>query len=777
MKRLVGFDLNGWRDQAMRNWIEKPGEGETFNEGTLISAGIGGIVVTLGDGVREGRLVGGAQARLAPHGRGGGWGEIGTDARRERVSDLLSDPGQNIKALAAALSGLARESAVGVMAISDTGADTERAQEALLDAMRQAKSQRRLLVWRPVLAVLASLDLEVMQTVTTVGIVSHDDAGFATQKLLIRRGAITAPERREVGKIHLSDLGLSGLRARAVASLQGKLPPGVREEHLMQSETLTRLVLGAPTRSEPVRRSGGSWHVLDPPKELLLDHLAPTPTIFDHLADCDLILFETPTTGAVRSALATKWVDFFGRPVRTLSNDAVACGALIAAKRLSEGAPVYFDFLPQISTIIQRRNGARNFDLIPKDETLPAGMVYRSREPARFGLQPLQDSISVYLRKETDAVPRLALVSLVTPVSSTTPVDLRVEQMPASGRARLTLTSDAFSSAIVVDWDAAELQTKDWETLIKELERPRPTIPNRLVLPCGMEVWDGPANRRGMSEILAANLGQREVDWETLATLAASRPNGKYAVSSDGEVPSKLSLGDEASLDQMIDLAASDVRIRLKSAPAPGNSSLQFLTWMFRRCPEGLISSMIDALDAAAGTHPFLYAHQSRTLMYQGLGRSARSSTELRQIFNHLFSIPVDLWRKDQCACAAFLLSRTDEAPILLQRGEVERIALIVSRQLTAAVGGNYTASFIYAPILLVGLLRWRLVDPWALVAGRDPTADRMLEGLDAVIADLAVQSKKIPRLAKHCELLVQSRQELKGEGANSDLLMDLYSL
>ena len=93
MKRLVGFDLNGRRDQAMRNWIEKPGEGETFNDGTLISAGIGGIVVTLGDGAREGDLVGGAQARLAPHGRGGGWGGIGTDARRERVSDLLSDHG------------------------------------------------------------------------------------------------------------------------------------------------------------------------------------------------------------------------------------------------------------------------------------------------------------------------------------------------------------------------------------------------------------------------------------------------------------------------------------------------------------------------------------------------------------------------------------------------------------------------------------------------------------------------------------------------------------
>ena len=113
----------------------------------------------------------------------------------------------------------------------------------------------------------------------------------------------------------------------------------------------------------------------------------------------------------------------------------------------------------------------------------------------------------------------------------------------------------------------------------------------------------------------------------------------------------------------------------------------------------------------------------------------------------------------------------------MLLRSEVERIGLIVSRQLAAAVGGGYTASFIYAPILLVGLLRWRLVDPWALVAGRDPTANTMLEGLDAVIADLAIQALKIPRLKKHYDLLVQSRQELNGEGGNSDLLMDLYFL
>ena len=67
---------------------------------------------------------------------------------------------------------------------------------------------------------------------------------------------------------------------------------------------------------------------------------------------------------------------------------------------------------------------------------------------------------------------------------------------------------------------------------------------------------------------------------------------------------------------------------------------------------------------------------------------------------------------------------------------------------------------------------------PSPTVAPRyDADAIQMLEGLDAVIADLAIQALKIPRLKKHYDLLVQSRQELNGEGGNSDLLMDLYSL
>jgi hypothetical protein len=56
----------------------------------------------------------------------------------------------------------------------------------------------------------------------------------------------------------------------------------------------------------------------------------------------------------------------------------VARGALEAARRLTHGEPVYFDFLPQISTIILGREAARSHNLIDTRVTLPASRVYRS---------------------------------------------------------------------------------------------------------------------------------------------------------------------------------------------------------------------------------------------------------------------------------------------------------------------------------------------------------------------------------------------------------------
>ncbi|SDF71112.1 hypothetical protein SAMN04488105_1621 [Salipiger thiooxidans] len=66
--------------------------------------------------------------------------------------------------------------------------------------------------------------------------------------------------------------------------------------------------------------------------------------------------------------------------------DVIATWPLAAAHRAGSGAPIFFDFLPRLSTIVFGSGGAMNFDLIRQEETLEAGRTYRSPEPATFAI-------------------------------------------------------------------------------------------------------------------------------------------------------------------------------------------------------------------------------------------------------------------------------------------------------------------------------------------------------------------------------------------------------
>ena len=103
--RLCGYDLNGYRDLAARNWQVRPGDDEVFGDPHLHHGGLLGAVVCSGDDSGAG-WVGGPQAMLAPHGRGGGWGAVGDSQRRLPIRDLIAGPQTRPEALGAAFSGL-----------------------------------------------------------------------------------------------------------------------------------------------------------------------------------------------------------------------------------------------------------------------------------------------------------------------------------------------------------------------------------------------------------------------------------------------------------------------------------------------------------------------------------------------------------------------------------------------------------------------------------------------------------------------------------------------
>lgn len=398
-----------------------------------------------------------------------------------------------------------------------------------------------------------------------------------------------------------------------------------------------------------------------------------------------------------------------------------------------------------------------------------------------LGLSADATTIRIYLRKQQADACRLAEVPLAAPAGRTATVTLDVEQAPAAGRARLTLSSEAFPAPLQVDWERAEVLQDSWEALIESLQRPKPAIPNRVVLPCALDVWQGRDGSDGLEALLRRNAERGRYDWSRLATMMSARPCGYYAVSSDGTLPEGLSAQAEADLAAATGAAEDHVHQRLDGTVDADNESLKFLTWQFHRCPRSLLPALLEALQAPVGRHPFVWHHANRQLIYHALGRVARDDPEdadmVAKILAHLVALPEGTWNRDSVACAGFLLSRTDTAPALLDAEGIRRIALEALRLNNAAIGRRYNSDYFYVPIVLVGLLRHRLQDPRLLVAGLDPLADDLLSSTEAVIDDMQFRFPGDERVGRYRAILAEVCDWLRGEGRNPDILIDLSNL
>jgi len=140
-RKLCGYDVNGWRDGVARNWVARPGDEEEIGVVRIVEGAVLPDVVLAGEGVSQ-RWIGGAQAVLAPHGRGGGWGKtFGVPERRQSIRSLIADETVSSSVLAAAFTGLAQGASHSVAAIADTAATTERMQERV-GAFAQVFSRR-----------------------------------------------------------------------------------------------------------------------------------------------------------------------------------------------------------------------------------------------------------------------------------------------------------------------------------------------------------------------------------------------------------------------------------------------------------------------------------------------------------------------------------------------------------------------------------------------------------------------------------------------------------
>ena len=783
LKKAAGLDVNGWLDHVARNWsIDLSGD-EQIGDVLVGQAGPLTAVVKTGDG----KWIGGKPADLAPHGRGGGWGQVGAADRRVFVRDLIEGKTDSAQKLASAFTELARGATNTVLAIEDSGETTEQVQERLLAAMSIARLRNPALVWRTVLSTLFAIAEGLIKAECVVGVISHASCGLSVQKFRIRlegeKGDVLAPERRSAAKIHAEALGLRQLFSRVREEALSSQRASLETSGVANSKTLVRLAFGLPYQPEIIRRDNGDW------EEVKLDAMDALPAggieaASLGLQDCDQIFLETISEGNVRSHLERSLKAAGISVTRTLPSDAVARGALVAAQRMGDGDPVYFDFLPRISTIVSGSEGARNFDLVDETETLEAGRVYRSPEPAQLAIPKGYTATPVYLRKEAELHPRKATIQLAEPLAEATPVSLWVEQKPAAGRARIVMEAPSLGRHFTIDWDQADEDPRAWDDIINSLTAPPPSIPERLVLKCGMMPWNDAPNSPGMLSLLE-EIEAESIDWRQMAVKASSRPGGEYCVSSDGDLPSELSPAVVKQLDKLVRQAFRETEKRLRAGSRHAeqdNAALQFLTWQFRRTPDEVAQWLLECIEnhsGAIGTHPFVWHQANWVLVYQGIARTVNDQATEERILASILKRGIESWNyRAESACVSLLLSRSQTAPRLLSRSDVDKIAERAIFEFRREYETQYTR-FNYAPFLIGGLLRWRLKEPWALLVGQDPVADRLAQVIIDARADIlnrwGADDAFERRQQKYLPILDDLLAYLTGEGGNPNLLLAIY--
>lgn len=779
-KKFCGFDVNGWRDFVAKNWRSRPREEEEIGPVEVVSSGPLTSVVNVGS-ADKGQWIGGPQADTAPHGLGGGWGEVGASERRASVRDLIEMKDVDATKLSACFAGSAQGAAYNILSIDEGDDGSETVQEHLLKAMSAGKYRNSLLVWRPVLAALYAIGNGLVSEGQRVGVVCQDRRGLAVQHLVIKcaRGVL-APERREAATHLSSDIGYESLVSAARRTAVGPAGFTSRTAHRAIARAVGKLALGITCPPEMVRIQNGDWEVLDLSGYNSTEAATEFYSGLD-LEGCDVVLFETLTEGRLKERIAASIENSSRVSVKILPASAVAHGALFAAYRAGAGQPIYFDFLPRLSTIVFGTDGAASFDLIRPEETLEAGRTYRSPQPAALAIPAGQENVSVYLRKEAAPPPRKASVAIGAPLREQAAVSLWVEQKPAAGRARILMEAPSLGRNFTVDWEEAEEDPRSWNEII-ESHQHHVSIPQRLILPCGMPAWEDSARTKGLLTLLQSESLRSNPDWDTLATRLSQRPFGQYCVSSDGDIPPEIGEGDIEHFDRLTEKALKVTRKRLAGQTGPGtedNAPLKFLTWQFRRCPTEVATWLTECIATRGGHHPFVRHQASWVLVYQGLGRILREEDAVRQTIALLLSTDIENWVWNrQTACMAFLLSRSDVAPMLLSRMDVERLAERTMADFRRNIGEEYTM-FNYAPFLLAGLLRRRLKEPTTLVCGTDPLATEFLAIIEEVEFDLAGRRRPNANLQRRRDkilpILQDLKEELRGEGKNPDLLLDIY--
>jgi len=791
MRRVIGLDINGLKDAGARDW-----DPDEPNERVLEPVTVDGGIESVAIQQASGDWIGGPQASLAPHGRGAGWGELGDPARRIAISTAIKDlhsgaSHSRARMYLEAVRALSRGAEDVVHCVPDVPSFNEAAQGRVLSLCRQDRRTHWLL-WRPVAAFLAALESGVIPREgdgQKFRFLIHTGDGIEVQVLRLRQDSDHrdhfAPERDGFGWREFPEVGLTQLRDRAHQAVLSENPT-FEPQYCERSALGFRLLCGSASfgEREILRRNNGNWIELKAPKITAATILPFTALVDAEQAverDVDVAasFLVTPLSDQLAEVLLSRLATRFPG-LRRMNWDAIARGALVAGRFIERGLPHYFDRLSPIALAVMKGHEPVFEDLVGSTATLPANREYVSLPYRDLQWLSGKREIEFYVSKGATEV-RHWKVQLSEAPPRDVAVELRLRQTPGQSWAKLSLTSPEWEplqrSPILLDWASLSPIEGTEEDVLERLRAPPPTVPVRIVERPHIDFWNGTNRLAGILEALHNARAAGEVPSpDRLAELLSRSqrdPNtgARYwPIGTDGELPDELSETDRQAFTSALRRCEAVVAAAAQVRPR-SNGALRSLTWAFTYCPERTKEIIVETLekDLQGRAGLLLAPLQARTVLTQGAGRAVDGVERLRRVLQVLVKRPVNT---DTLNALAMILSRRAEAPQALTPELVQQILTIVSIELVALTEQlSFKLKFRNALSALAGLFRYREVNEYALMAGRDALAGSLGVTIEKLDKLLLRHRHRVPQYAERKAMVAAIDDYLKGFGDPNILL------
>jgi hypothetical protein len=235
-------------------------------------------------------------------------------------------------------------------------------------------------------------------------------------------------------------------------------------------------------------------------------------------------------------------------------------------------------------------------------------------------------------------------------------------------------------------------------------------------------------------------------------------------IGTDGVLPNELSEEAQRYLAAALEKCAKHIDSASRR-PLSDNGPVRCLTWTFTLCPPNIQDMIVEALEADFNQerHPLLEPRSARKVLIQGAGRAVTGVPRLRRVLHSLVLRPANA---DTMNALVMILSRREEAPHALTAAIVENIVDLASNELVYLTEKlSFQTRFKNALSATAGLFRYREVEPFALLAGRDAAAQKLRDNLEKAQIILERHRNRVPRFEEKLSLISSIRDFLDGAG------------